>query len=645
MLAGLLLTAGCQPRGPEAFRRGDLLLQSGRPAEAIPLLERAATDLPSEARVWNHLGLAYHGAGREAEAEKAYLRALERNRNYFDVWFNLGALKYGQGDWPETERSLRTYLGIEGNRTNAAAWRLLGLAQFETRQLDSAERSLGTAAQLAPRDPEVWNGLGLIHVARRRFADARKAFTYVIELAPAHAPARRNLAVLTHQHLGDPAGALTQYRAYLALQPAPPDHAQVQALVTALERQLAPPPAVTNRPPVMAVVTNLPPTNALARASSNPPPGRASPPPVVVAPRPEPKKPEPLATVRTSAPPAVVRSNPPVVVKPPAPAPRKPEPEPEVVRVTETPVFVPARDEAVAPPVVRPPVAAASPVVITPPAEAANDPDPVAVAGGTAAADEPPPAIIYPPEDDRPGFWSRANPANWNWRRANPVSWFGKDDPVEQPKPPTPLARSSPGGSLDASGILSQPETRVPARTIAPTPPPKPVIRRYVSQLPAALPPGNRTGAQNTFNSAVAAQERGEAATALSLYEQAAQLDPAYFAAHHNLAVLALLRNDLDRALRAAELASALQPESPAAHQLFASALQRAGYPADAAASLEKLVTLKPDDAAAQLALAGLYARDLAEPAEARPHYQRFLELRPDHPQAGAIRAWLADNP
>ena len=73
--------------------------------------------------------------------------------------------------------------------------------------------------------------------------------------------------------------------------------------------------------------------------------------------------------------------------------------------------------------------------------------------------------------------------------------------------------------------------------------------------------------------------------------------------------------------------------------------LARAGYPQDAAEHLERALTLNPGNAPAHLALAGLYARDLGESDLARPHYEKVLTLDPKHPQAGAIRVWLVNNP
>ena len=70
-----------------------------------------------------------------------------------------------------------------------------------------------------------------------------------------------------------------------------------------------------------------------------------------------------------------------------------------------------------------------------------------------------------------------------------------------------------------------------------------------------------------------------------------------------------------------------------------------AGYPLDAAQELEKLLAAHPSEARAHLSLANLYAQQLDQPTLARPHYLKFLASAPRHPQATAVRYWLAANP
>jgi superkiller protein 3 len=124
----------------------------------------------------------------------------------------------------------------------------------------------------------------------------------------------------------------------------------------------------------------------------------------------------------------------------------------------------------------------------------------------------------------------------------------------------------------------------------------------------------------------------------------AEQLDPSFFEAHYNLGLVATEAGNLPVALTAYETALAIQPGSMDARFNFALALQRASYFADAANELDKVLAADPNETRAHLALANLYAQHLGQPAKARIHYKKVIELEPQLPQAGAIRAWLKAN-
>lgn len=93
------------------------------------------------------------------------------------------------------------------------------------------------------------------------------------------------------------------------------------------------------------------------------------------------------------------------------------------------------------------------------------------------------------------------------------------------------------------------------------------------------------------------------------------------------------------------ENALALQPDSVDARYNFALALKAAGYVPDAADELKKILAANPGEVRAHLALANLCAQSLHDPAQARRHYLKVLELDPKNPQATDIRFWLAANP
>jgi tetratricopeptide (TPR) repeat protein len=138
------------------------------------------------------------------------------------------------------------------------------------------------------------------------------------------------------------------------------------------------------------------------------------------------------------------------------------------------------------------------------------------------------------------------------------------------------------------------------------------------------------------------AQRRSEAA---QFYRQATQADPSLFEAHYNLGLVFTEAGNLPAALAAYEDALAVQPQSLDARYNFALVLKQGNYLVDAVIELERVLAIYPNEPRAHLALGNLYAQQFNQPAKARQHYLKVLEVDPRHPQAGAIRYWLTANP
>jgi Tfp pilus assembly protein PilF len=153
---------------------------------------------------------------------------------------------------------------------------------------------------------------------------------------------------------------------------------------------------------------------------------------------------------------------------------------------------------------------------------------------------------------------------------------------------------------------------------------------------------GDRAGAEARFANGSDAWDAGDRSGALASYRQAVAADPTFYPAQYNLAVVAMNLGDTVTAVQAAEASVLSDPLSASAHRIFAAALVQRDFPADAAEELETFLQLQPDDADVHLAVAGLYANKLGEPTRARAHYERVLALRPQHPQAAQVSAWLA---
>ena len=647
MTLAVLFLTGCQPHGVEALRRGDELQRAGKSSEALPLLQQAASDLPGDPRVWNMLGLAHHGLGHSLEAQRSYLQALKEDRNFSQAHFNLGVLFSEQGEWLEVERSFRAFLAVEANQSQPVAWRLLGEAQWHNRAYDQAQRSLAVAARLDARNPDVWNLLGLVEISRRHFPEARKDLSYAVYLSPRHASAVYNLAVLTQQQFNERKTAAGLYRDYLNLVPTAPNAEEIRSLIRILES--VPTPAAGSDPkrggePLRSGGTNasvpaLPWVGPASPALPHPPPVVADGSKTAKREAPSPVKEPSVISMGSTHPPAAATR--PVSL---SASNFPPETATSLTTIDSTPQGATnvLETNPISPPeIVRirddPPLQAAPGVVRS------REPEPVssrvvaihqlntgAVSAPTVVSRPAPvePQIPAPPTtgaSEKPGIWSRLNPVRWG----NPRRWFGHSSeematrgPVYEPPPATvvPPVRSPP--TLEK---VSRPD-----------------IRRYPRAYVGGLVPGDRASAEARFAAGADAWDAGDRAGALAAYRLAVAVDPTFYPAQYNLAVVALNLGDTATAVQAAEASVLSDPLSASAHRVFAAALVQRDFPADAAEELETFLQLKPDDADVHLALAGLYANKLAAPTRAQSHYERVLALRPQHPQAAQVRAWLA---
>ncbi|MDE2210870.1 MAG: tetratricopeptide repeat protein, partial [Betaproteobacteria bacterium] len=89
---------------------GVVLYQRGRPAEALPLLERAAALVPREPEFHNNLGLALAALDRNDDAVAAYRRSLAQKPDHATAWNNLGLALQAMNRLPEAIEAYRRAL-------------------------------------------------------------------------------------------------------------------------------------------------------------------------------------------------------------------------------------------------------------------------------------------------------------------------------------------------------------------------------------------------------------------------------------------------------------------------------------------------------------------------------------------------------
>lgn len=576
-----LLLAGCSPRGPLSFTRGVEQFEAGKYTEALEQFRTATGELATNAVAWHYLGLTAQHAGQPAEAERAYARALSLDRDLVESRYNLGCLLLSQNRADEAKAHFMTY---HLRRPNDLAGCLkLGSAQLRAREALAAEKSFGIALRVAPTNAEALNGLGLARLQRVRSSEAVQFFSMAIRHSPGYPPALLNLAVVRQLHLGDKSGALQAYQEYLRVSP----NAHNAAAVGAVVRQLQQEQAGLARSPQQGAASPVQEAPATASTPVTPPPRTTSSNPVAAQASPGANGKSPPAQSRTPDREVIAGSRP---AQTAARIPPTANPPAETVKLPEEPAIQPARD----------------------------------VAPATAQRQAEAPRVVAdpPPQQKKRGFLQSINPLNLFTGDAKPE---GKTKTAE-------TSETEPGASAGAAGQeeLGEASRKWP---------------KYTYRKPV-LPPGrNRVNAERVFAEGVKAQSANRLEESIQAYRKATQLDPSYFEAHYNLGLAQAALGQLAGALASYENALAVEPQSLDARYNFALTLRQANYIPDAVTEFKRVLKAYPNEARANLALGNLYSQQLGEPALARPHYVKVLQVEPRHPQASAIRYWLAANP
>ncbi len=275
---------------------------------------------------------------------------------------------------------------------------------------------------------------------------------------------------------------------------------------------------------------------------------------------------------------------------------------------------------------------------------------------------QPEPSIVGTPVPETPqpstgrtGVLGRLNPLNWFRSPAPETNVPTVVTPPQPPPPAPPVAHNNRVAITPLPPANPAPSTPVVAAPKpVPVAPPKPVkivqpavptYPRYLYLSPHKPAAGDRRTAADAFMRARDYEQNSRWPDALQAYREATELDPAWFEAQYNYGVIAYRLRNYIRALPAYEMALAIQPDSVDARYNFALALKAAGYVTDAVNELEKILAANPGEVRAHLALGNIYARQLYDPAQARQHYLKVLQLDPSNSQAPDIHFWLSSNP
>ena len=184
-----------------ALGRAQALIRAGRPAEAIPLLERTTAGSPAEPAGWVALGVARSLAGDHDRAIEAASRAAALAPRVAAVHLARGDILRMAGEIAGARGAYAT--AVELAPDDADALNKLAGSERMSREFDAAQRHLARALAVAPSHPYARVNLATLAVERHDVAGARALLADVMRQpglpADAAAEASTTLAMLDEQ--------------------------------------------------------------------------------------------------------------------------------------------------------------------------------------------------------------------------------------------------------------------------------------------------------------------------------------------------------------------------------------------------------------------------------------------------------------
>jgi tetratricopeptide (TPR) repeat protein len=190
-----------------------LLLDQGKPKEAVGVLEEATKDSSSPS-LFDLLGDAYSQTKEYARAADAYRSAIELDPSEASHHRGLAEALMNEGNCPEALAEYKKLLELDPDDPKV----YLRLAQVyrELHQLDQAEENLAKARQRAPGDLEIIYNEAMLYQAQGRFEDAIRVLSNAVAEIKAQTngvPSGQRALGILYQQLGQLYREVQNYRA------------------------------------------------------------------------------------------------------------------------------------------------------------------------------------------------------------------------------------------------------------------------------------------------------------------------------------------------------------------------------------------------------------------------------------------------
>ncbi len=161
---------------------GVVLMEMGRSAEALVVMQKTVELLPNNAEAHCNLGTALYIQNRLDEAEVSYRRALEINPNFVNAHSNLGHILVKLGRFDEAEAICQRALEINPESSDAHV--NLGVSLYRQNQLDEAEISYRRALKINPNIANTHCNLADVLAQFGRLKEAEASYQQALEIKP-----------------------------------------------------------------------------------------------------------------------------------------------------------------------------------------------------------------------------------------------------------------------------------------------------------------------------------------------------------------------------------------------------------------------------------------------------------------------------
>lgn len=190
----------------KSFDKGIEALRKGKTVDAEKDFEKAVAVYPRYADAWVELGRLHMQENATGPAKEAFLKAMNADSKLVPPWLELGLIAAREENWRDSANYLDKALKLDPVDF-PQAWYVDGVANFNLKQLDAAEKSVREALKLDPghKNPRADYLLGLVLIDKRDYA-----------------------------------GAATELKSYLAMAPAGENHDQVQKQLEEIEKLQTP---------------------------------------------------------------------------------------------------------------------------------------------------------------------------------------------------------------------------------------------------------------------------------------------------------------------------------------------------------------------------------------------------------------------